>query len=227
MTPAVFRRFGSGPGRHGRRARRLGAPWRQAARGAALAMLVALCGLISCDGPTSPTAAAAPDAGPAADLIAWAPDATGTTSVPVYGRCRLGAERVLWAASNGAADDHVSLTAQDGEAVLAVRVMGASGLVLQGDVTLERALKDKSYHRATGTARWAPEGLDAQVVDGTLCFSERLASGAPAEGEFSLVLAAADGSFASVSGDFRVAGAVVSTDPSAAFDADAVDVDLR
>jgi len=181
----------------------------------------------ACDTPTSSAPAAAADAGPTADLISWAPDATGTTSAPVYGRCRLGAERVLWAASNGAPDDQISLLASGDGASLTVRVVDASGLVFEGDVTLDRALLDKSYRAAVGTARWAPEGLDAQVVDGTLCFSERLASGAPVDGEFSLVLATGAGSYASVSGSFHVAGEGVSTDPKVAVQGSAVDIDLR
>ncbi len=195
----------------------------------AAAMILALVGATACDdGATAPSVpdAVADQVAPSSALTPWSPG-TGTSSVPTYDKsCRFGADTVFESPSNGVADDAITLTATSSDAELSVTVTDGSGQVLAGTATLDRGLADKSWRNATGSATWS-DGLNGEVVDGAICFSERLEAGQAAIGEFSLVMQADDGSYHSVSGGFSLAADAIKPASGETVLAPTVDVDLR
>lgn len=182
----------------------------------------------SSPGPWDVYDAGPPDAGPTAELTPWSP--TGTFKVPAYGiGCRYGTDHVYRAVSNGATDDKLTLTPHGtGDQVsLDVEVNTEQGKVLAATVTLERGLVLKSYREAVGTASWGNPLADGEVVDGTLCFEQKLTAGTDTAMEFSLVIKAADGVHHSVSGGALLSGAGIAPDADPIVQSDTLDIDLR
>ncbi len=185
--------------------------------------------LLGCDaggGEATPTAPDASGSAKGSPATAW-PVTDATVKTPAYGvSCRLAVDDVVTVASNGAADDALTLSAPaSGPATLSLTVTGAGG-TFEAQVTAARALLGKSYREATGTASLG--GQSWTVVDGTLCFAEKLATGQAVEGELSLILARPEGGHQSVAGTFTLPGAAVDagSDPTTVA-ATALDVDLR
>lgn len=175
----------------------------------------------------APEPDAAPDtAAPAAETTPWTPGAA-TTKKPVFGSgCRYEAETPFLVPSNGAGDDALSFSAAatGGPIEATLSVSDGDGVQVEATVTLTPALAGKSWGGAKGAASW--NGVSGDVVDGTLCFAEKLAAGAGVEGELSLVLETPAGDHHSVAGTFSLPGAAVTAvdpvDVSAA-----LDIDLR
>ena len=85
----------------------------------------------------------------------------------------------------------------------------STNLVLNAQVTMARGLKDKSYRSASGQATWGFPPRSGFVVDGTLCFPQRLTDGVATPGEFSLVMDDGVGNYHSVSGTVNLPGSAV------------------
>ena len=162
--------------------------------------------------------------------IHWQP--SGTFAVPVYGiSCRFTADSVFSQASNDAADDTVALElASDGSAVVHLRVQGANGSILVAEkVSMTRGKKNESFRQAEGDPQspiiWG-DGLTSEgaVVDGMLCFSDRLQAGEELSAEFSLILQTSDGVNHAVGGSFLVSAGVVT---DSGIPESPVDVDLQ
>lgn len=160
-------------------------------------------------------------------LLKWEPSNT-TSSVPTYDKsCRFGAATVFESPSNGQPDDTLLLTAGSGAASLKLTITDTTGQILSADATLDRGLAEKSWRKATGTATWSMSGQADTIVDGAICFAEKLAPGDGVLGEVTLVMKAADGSYQSISGGFSLPGAAVRPTAEVAVSAPTIDVDLR
>lgn len=166
-------------------------------------------------------------AAPGSPTVAWSAD-TPTTSVPTYGKnCRYAAETLFESPSNGQPDDTISLSEEGSNAGLSFQVTDKNGVVLKVEgVTLERGLLYKSFRNATGQATWGLPNQTANIVDGTLCFSEKLDGNNDVQAEFSLVMETAPGTFESLSGSFFLPGTSVNLDPLLTIQSSTLDVSL-
>ncbi|MEC9071785.1 MAG: hypothetical protein VX938_05365, partial [Myxococcota bacterium] len=120
--------------------------------------------------------------------------------------------------------------ASDGSAVVHIRVHSAAGQVLVAEnLSMTRGKKNESFRQAesdplspiTWGSSLASEGA---VVDGTLCFSDRLEQGEGRAAEFSLIVQTSDGAHHAIGGSFQVSDGVVT---DSGIPETAVDVDLR
>lgn len=160
----------------------------------------------------------APETTQASEHTQW--QASGTFPVPVYGiTCRLTAGTVYTSASNGADDDTLTVeVASDGSAVMHLRVVGGEGEELVADhISMARGKKNESFRHAVSDSQWPitwGDGLGNQgtVLDGTLCFSDRLTEGEGVNAEFSLILETADGEHHTVGGTFALSSGIVTQD---------------
>lgn len=162
--------------------------------------------------------------------VMWSP--SGTLPIPSYGyQCRYMTDAVLEMPSNGYYDDTLfldSVASDDADVTIEVREGTHTWLTAMVDFT--RGLKAKSWRDAIGIAVWRVPGeppVEANVVDGTLCFNAKLQPGQAVLAEFSLILDV-DGTYVATGGNVWVPGEAVSGLTDLAVDADlAVDVDLR
>jgi len=191
-----------------------------------VASILAIVALQACDDGET-TTAPGPDASttPSSTLTPWS-SGSGTGSVPTYDKsCRFGADTVFEVASNGASDDALMLAPDGAGATLTLSVSDGTLTVLDATVALDRGLADKSWRNGSGTATWS-SGMGT-VVDGAICFPDRLSAGVATQGEFTLVMRSADGSYHSVSGGFSLTAAQVLVGAAETITASAVDIDLR
>jgi hypothetical protein len=162
--------------------------------------------------------------------LAWTPN--GTYKLPSYGSgCRFVTDHLVQIPSNGVLDDSVVFAADAGpDATFELAVETATGLSVVADVDMKRGLTGRSYRQADGQATWTDkEGQHTGwVVDGTLCFDEKLANGmGDVLAEFSLIVEI-DGIYHSMGGNVLIEGGQVTANDGYAVDAAlAVDVDLR
>jgi hypothetical protein len=163
----------------------------------------------------------------ASPLVTWSPTAS-TTAVPTYGKnCRYEASSVFNSPSNNTPDDSLDFTANANGAWVSVSVRDANGEVLKViQAQLQQGLKDKSYRKASGSASWAQPQKTGDIVDGTLCFSEKLTGATNVEAEFSFVMQMADGSHESLSGTFSLAANTISVGDSIAIASTSLDISL-
>lgn len=171
------------------------------------------------EGPSTPEVTPTPSAPPAPEVeyagsepTIWTPQ--GTTKLPSYGaNCRLTTDAIFASESNGYLDDTLLLEADGSGAYLMLEVTDGLDTILSAEVDLARALVGRSFRDAEGEALFGAsdgEAASGQVVDGTLCFSEKLpeATG-DVLAEFSLIIALEDGGFVSVGGDLWIPGALI------------------
>ena len=132
--------------------------------------------------------------------------------MPTYqGGCRLEAGEVYALASDGAPNDVLTVSGgSNGGVVFGLNVAHGEGSVFSvSDVSLRRGKSEESFRDATGSAnapaQWG-SGLSAQgtVVDGTLCFSDKLTAGVDLGAMFSLIIRDDGGAFHTVGGTFTV-----------------------
>jgi hypothetical protein len=184
-------------------------------------------GTIGCDSPDETTTdTIQPDViQPTNGLTPWAPGAT-TTGVPTYGKnCRFAADNIFSDPSNGLNDDSITLLSSGSEATVSFTVNSSGGQVLNAQVVMARGLKDKSYRNASGTATFGNPPMSGSVVDGALCFADKLAAGIDAVTEFSLVIDTGV-AFYSVAGTLTIPNATIQTEgPS--IEAPAIAIDLK
>jgi hypothetical protein len=166
----------------------------------------------------------------ASEPIAWSP--AGTYKLPAYGAgCRFTTEQVIQIPSNGLVDDSLVFEADSGAgATLELLVETPDGLSMVAEVGMKRGLTGRSYRQATGDAAWTDKEGDHTgiVVDGTICFDEKLANGLDdVLAEFSLVVER-DGTYFAMGGNVLLEGAQVAALEGFTVDgASAVDIDLR
>ncbi|MEC9072534.1 MAG: hypothetical protein VX938_09160, partial [Myxococcota bacterium] len=161
----------------------------------------------------------------------WSPN--GTSKMPKYGEdCRLTTNTVFEAATNGATDDSFSLVVYSPKtSTMDVSVVSNAGLAMSATVDLTRGLPGRSYRDAEGwvTYEYAP-GLTAElpVIDGTLCFQEKLAvATGDVLAEFSFIVAV-DGIYHSMGGNMVIPASALTNAANGLVDADqALDIDLR
>jgi len=154
----------------------------------------------------------------------------GTVSKPSFGKgCRYGVESNHELASNCEKDDYISLQGPpDGVVTVDMTIRHQDSDVLEFSVELQRSLVGKAYDSATGTGAWhGDDGFSGEVLDGTLCFSDKLALGTPVSGEFSLVIEDAAGIPHSVGGRFVLDGQELSGESPLSLTSTTVDLDLR
>ncbi len=165
------------------------------------------------------------DASGAEVLGAW--NETGTGGVPTYGNCRFTTGEHFAVASNGEADDVLQLAIDDsGSGTLTIRVRDALSVKLEGvELALQRGLRQESYRRMKGTAVWGAQS--GNVIDGMLCFDNRLTVGVDAKAELTLILENADGDRFAATGRFVASGAGIDLTDGVKVSLDAVDIDLR
>jgi hypothetical protein len=133
----------------------------------------------------------------------------GTVSKPSFGKgCRYSVDTTHELESNCEKDDVISLEGPpDGVVNLDMTIRHEGSEVLDISVQLERSLVGKAYYAATGTGNWHGEdAFGGEVLDGTLCFSEKLSIGTPVSGEFSLIIEDDTGARHSVGGRFLLDG---------------------
>jgi hypothetical protein len=166
----------------------------------------------------------------ASDPVAWSP--TGTYKLPSYGAgCRFTTDAVIQIPSNGLVDDSLVFQADAGQgATLELVVATPDGQTLTAEVDMKRGLTGRSYRQATGDAAWSDsDGEHAGVVvDGTICFDEKLANGLDdVLAEFSLVVEL-DGVYYAMGGNVLLEGPqVAALDGFTVNGAGSVDIDLR
>lgn len=167
------------------------------------------------------------DAGSTSNLIEWQP--TGVTSaVPAYGTsCRLKAGTFVASASNGSPDDSLSMKiASDGSGTLTIEVDDGSGHVLEvKNISAARGLKDKSFRELAGTGMIGQ--VTGDVVDGTLCFENKLVAGQNVRAEFTIILQASGGQYYSTGGSFLLPGSTIGQNGDMEIAADTIDIDMR
>jgi hypothetical protein len=160
-------------------------------------------------------------------LVAWSPTAS-TTAVPTFGKnCRYGADSVFSSSSNNTPDDSLDFTANADGASVSMSVRDANGEVLKiVQAQLQQGLKDKSYRKASGSASWGVPSQTGDIVDGTLCFSDKLITAADVQAEFSFVMKTADGSHQSLSGTFSLPASAITNGASIAIGSTSLDISL-
>jgi len=164
--------------------------------------------------------------GTPSELTVWSSGA-GTTGVPTFGKnCRLAADHITSSASNGLNDDSIQVMAPTSDATVVLVVSSGEGQVLNAQVEMARGLKDKSYRSATGQATWGFPPRSGTVIDGTLCFPERLTDGTATQAEFSLVMDDGTGAYHSVSGTLNLPGSAVKLTSGVDING-MVDIDLK
>ena len=181
------------------------------ASGTLVRSLVCLCAVslvvAGCDGESGGSDAPAPGSD---NVIAWSP--SGTFPVPTYqGGCRLEAGEVFAMASDGPNNDVLTVSeGANGGVILSLEVTHGEDQILSvADVSLRRGKSGESFRDATaagvGAAQWGV-GLagEGAVVDGTLCFSDKLTSGGSLGAMFSLIFQDAAGQHHTVGGTFTV-----------------------
>ena len=162
--------------------------------------------------------------------LEWTPN--GTYKLPAYGSsCRFVTDDVVQIPSNGQVDDTMVFAATAGpDATFALTVQTPSGLSVSASVDMKRGLTGRSYRQAEGQATWSDKAGEhtGWVVDGTLCFDEKLANGmGDVLAEFSLIVQL-DGVHYAMGGNVLIDGTQVSAGNGYAIDAEmGVDVDLR
>ena len=162
--------------------------------------------------------------------ILWTP--SGTYKLPAYGAgCRFVTDDVIQIPSNGLIDDSLAFDAEPGpEASLAISVETPHGHSLSASVDMKRGLVGRSYRQASGEAMWSDKDGDhvGAVVDGTICFDEKLANGLDdVLAEFSLIVEM-DGVHYAMGGNVLIGGAHVAAMNGFTVDGvQAVDIDLR
>jgi hypothetical protein len=162
--------------------------------------------------------------------IAWSP--SGTYKLPSYGAgCRFTTNQVIQIPSNGVVDDSLVFEADAGPgATLELTVATPEGLGLVAEVDMKRGFTGRSYRQATGEAAWTDKDGDhvGAVIDGTLCFDEKLANGLDdVLAEFSLVVEI-DGLYYSMGGNVLLDGAqVLAAEGFTVEGGNSVDIDLR
>jgi hypothetical protein len=162
--------------------------------------------------------------------IAWSP--AGTYKLPAYGAgCRFTTEQVIQIPSNGSVDDSLVFQADSGAgATLDLLVTTPDGQSMAAEVDMKRGLTGRSYRQATGDAVWTDKDGEhsGTVVDGTICFDEKLANGmGDVLAEFSIVVERG-GLYYAMGGNVLLEGAQVAALEGFTVDgASAVDIDLR
>ena len=176
-------------------------------------------------GDVTATVDAAPDSAGPEVIPPW--NATGTGGVPVFGECRFTTGEHFAVASDGVADDVLKLDVDSGgQGTLTLRVRDALSVRLEATaVTVQRGLKQESYRRFKGSAVWGSQS--GEVIDGMLCFENRLTPGVAAKAELTLILENGAGERFAATGRFVAAGASVDVTGGVKVDLDAVDIDLR
>lgn len=184
------------------------------------------------DGPDEPSPSATPQP-PQAPKYKGSPaspwNGQGTSTMPKFGvNCRLATSTVFESATNGLVDDTLHFTTYSSTtSTLDIFVLDGSGEALNLNVDIHRGLSGRSFRQATGTANFGGY-VDVPVVDGTLCFQEKVATGAEVLAEFSFILNQ-DGVNTSLAGLVLIPGASISMPSTGlAIDAaDTLDIDLR
>mgnify|MGYP001329325097 CR=1 FL=1 len=179
----------------------------------------------------------ASEPGPIADIfehgsepVAWSP--AGTYKLPAYGAgCRFTTDQVIQIPSNGLNDDSVVFQTTGGSsATLELVVATPNGQSLVAEVDMKRGLTGRSYRQAMGDASWTDKDGDhaGSVIDGTICFDEKLANGMDdVLAEFSLIVEL-DGLYYAMGGNVLLEGSqVAALEGFTVNAASAVDIDLR
>ena len=166
----------------------------------------------------------------ASEPILWTP--SGTYKLPSYGAgCRLTTDDVIQIPSNGLKDDSLVFSVTNAaEALLSLTVQTPTGQSLNASVDLKRGLTGRSYRQAMGEALWSDKEGEhvGLVVDGTLCFDEKLSAGLDdVLAEFSLIVEI-EGDYYAMGGNVLIEGSQVEALNGFSIDgAGAVDIDLR
>ena len=154
----------------------------------------------------------------------------GTAKLPSYGSgCRFVTDTVYEVPSDGFIDDVWTLELDNnGDATLALDVDHEGETILSATVSFERALSMRSFRRGVGQASYGLPGESiwtGEVVDGTLCFENPLASGVDLFAEFSLIIAVA-GEYHATGGNVLIPGGGIDLSMTPTIDAN-VGVDLQ
>ena len=181
--------------------------------------VVCACALLvsvgACDGgdeDSGPLGAGATSGG----FVDWTP--AGTLPVPSYdGACRLLAGTEFKSPANPLVDDTLTLSGgSNGAVVMDLQVSSGPQQVLSvSGISLRRGKKDESFRDATPTtatqSAWG-DGLSQSgtVLDGTLCFSDKITVGVDVHAQFSLILEDAAGAYHTVGGSFSLSASDIS-----------------